>query len=93
MSDALAGITFLALANGTPNVITAVAAGASSSPSTLLIPFGSIFGSSMFSMGFILSTIVVNSPTGLTLNLHETLVPLGFYLLGTVYLIVVSLWF
>jgi hypothetical protein len=43
-------------------------------------------------MGFILSVVLFYSPKGLQLNLRETLVPLGFYVVGTLYLVVVSVW-
>jgi len=58
MSDALAGITFLAFANGAPDIITAIVAGSSSSDSTALIPFGSIYGAALFGMAFILAMVI-----------------------------------
>ena len=58
----MAGITFLALANGAPDIITAVVAGTSSSDTTVLIPFGSLYGAALFGMGFILATVIKNSP-------------------------------
>ena len=61
MSEALAGITFLALANGAPDILTAIVAGTSSSDSTVLIPFGSLYGAALFSMGFILSMVIYYS--------------------------------
>jgi sodium/potassium/calcium exchanger 6 len=92
MSEALAGITFLAFANGAPDIITAVVAGSSSSDSTALIPFGSLYGGSLFSMAFILSLVIKYSPNKvLALKKAETLVPLGFYLIGTSYLLMVSI--
>jgi sodium/potassium/calcium exchanger 6 len=92
MSEALAGITFLAFANGAPDIITAVVAGSSSSDSTALIPFGSIYGAALFSMAFILAMVIQYSPGKLLiLNKTETLVPLGFYLIGTIYLLFVSI--
>jgi len=54
----LAGITFLALANGAPDIITAVVAGTSDSSTTVLIPFGSLYGAAIFSMAFILSQVI-----------------------------------
>jgi len=91
MSEALAGITFLAFANGAPDIITAIVAGSSSSQSTALIPFGSLYGAALFSMAFILSMVIQYSPNQiLLLKKTETLVPLGFYLLGTVFLLLVS---
>ena len=90
MSEALAGITFLALANGAPDIITAIVAGTSSSATTAMIPFGSLFGAALFSMAFILSAVIRCSSEGLKLNMRETLLPLGFYLFGTLYLLVVS---
>jgi solute carrier family 24 (sodium/potassium/calcium exchanger), member 6 len=62
ISHTLAGVTFLAFANGAPDVLTAVLAGSSSSDSTVLIPFGSIFGASLFSTAFILSAVIFLSP-------------------------------
>lgn len=58
----MAGVSFLAFANGSPDVLTAVLAGRSSSGSTVLIPFGSIFGASLFSAAFILSAVIFLSP-------------------------------
>jgi sodium/potassium/calcium exchanger 6 len=62
ISPTLAGITFLAFANGAPDVLTAIVAGSSSSQSTALIPFGSIFGGLLFSAAFILSSVIFQSP-------------------------------
>jgi sodium/potassium/calcium exchanger 6 len=58
ISPTLAGVTFLAFANGAPDVLTAILAGASTSASTELIPFGSIFGAALFSLAFILSAVI-----------------------------------
>ena len=58
VSDALAGITFLAFANGAPDIVTAIVAGASTSDSTALIPFGSLYGAAIFDMAFILSRVI-----------------------------------
>jgi sodium/potassium/calcium exchanger 6 len=92
ISEALAGITFLALANGAPDVITAIVAGTSSSDSTSLLPFGSLFGASLFSMAIILSKVIELSPDEkVELNMKEVLVPLGFYIVGTTYLVLVSI--
>ena len=94
MSEALAGITFLALANGAPDVVTAIVAGTSDSDTTVLIPFGSLYGAALFSMAFILSMVISYSPQqALVLNMKETLVPLGFYLAGTFYLVAVSFFY
>jgi sodium/potassium/calcium exchanger 6 len=62
ISPTLAGVTFLAFANGAPDVLTAILAGASTSASTALIPFGSIFGGALFSAAFILSAVIFQSP-------------------------------
>jgi sodium/potassium/calcium exchanger 6 len=65
MSKALAGTTLLALANGAPDVITAIVAGSSSSDSTALIPFGSLYGAALFDMAFLLGMIIYYSPNRL----------------------------
>lgn len=94
MSHALAGVTFLAFANGAPDIITAIVAGSSSSETTALIPFGSLYGAAFFDMGFVLAMVIEFNPIGiLTLKKREALVPLGFFILGTVYLLVVSLFY
>ena len=59
ISPTLAGVTFLAFANGAPDVLTAIIAGASDSDTTVLIPFGSIFGACLFSTAFILSAVIL----------------------------------
>lgn len=61
VSDVLAGITFLAFANGAPDIITAIVAGSSSSTTTALIPFGSLYGAALFGMGFILGKVIIFS--------------------------------
>jgi hypothetical protein len=55
-------VTFLAFANGAPDVLTAIIAGNSDSSSTALIPFGSIYGALLFSSTFILAKVIVYSP-------------------------------
>jgi len=62
MSQALAGTTLLAFANGAPDIITAAVAGSSSSDSTALIPFGSLYGGSLFDMPFLLGMVIYYSP-------------------------------
>jgi solute carrier family 24 (sodium/potassium/calcium exchanger), member 6 len=90
----MAGVTFLAFANGAPDVITAVVAGSSSSESTALIPFGSLYGAALFDMAFILAMVIQLSPTqSLTLKKREALLPLGFYIFGSLYLIAVSFFY
>ena len=94
MSQALAGVTFLAFANGAPDVVTAIVAGTSSSESTALIPFGSLNGAALFDMGFVLAMVIQFSPANkLTINKQDALVPLGFYIFGSIYLICVSFFY
>lgn len=91
MSEALAGITFLALANGSPDIITAIVAGTSSSDQTVLIPFGSLYGASLFGMAFILSQVIKNSEEKtLKMSVRMVLVPIGFYIAGTLFLLAIS---
>jgi Ca2+/Na+ antiporter len=89
----LAGVTFLAFANGGPDVVVAIVATAeSSSASTSLLAFGSLYGAALFDMAFLLSMVIQLSPNNtLALNKREALVPLGFYIFGSIYLITVSL--
>ena len=94
MSEALAGITFLALANGAPDIITAVVAGNSDSDTTALIPFGSLYGAALFSMAFILSMVIYYSKgRELVIHVRENVVPLLFYIGGSLYLILISFFY
>ena len=90
----MAGITFLALANGAPDIITAVVAGTSDSSTTILIPFGSLYGAAIFSMAFILSQVIFYSKgQEVIIHVRENIVPLGFYIGGTLYIILISLFY
>lgn len=94
MSHALAGTTLLAFANGAPDIITAAVAGTSTSDSTALIPFGSLYGAALFDMAFLLGMVIHYSPANLLrLKKKETIIPLCFYLAGTTYLICISLFY
>jgi hypothetical protein len=41
-------------------------------------------------MGFILSIVISHYPDGLELHMRETLIPLGFYIVGTLFLLIVG---
>lgn len=58
ISPTLAGVTFVAFANAAPDVLTAIVAGTSDSASTVLIPFGSIFGAFLLTATLILSKVI-----------------------------------
>lgn len=92
----MAGVTFLAFANGAPDVLTAIIAGNSDSDSTALIPFGSIFGALMFSTAIILSQVILNSRTeaaaiGLKVNKADAIKPISFYVGSTIAMLLISL--
>ena len=60
----------------------------------MLIPFGSLYGAAIFEMviyfGIILEMMPKNGPG---LNKKEVLIPLCFYIGGTIYLLLVSLFY
>ena len=94
VSHGLAGVTFLAFAVGAPDIITAIVAGSSSSASTALIPFGSLYGAALFDMAFVLSMVIKFTPTQeLIIQKRDALIPLTFFILGTIYLFCVSLFY
>lgn len=94
ISPTLAGVTFLAFANGAPDVLTAIIAGQSDSTSTALIPFGSIFGAGLFSTSFILSTVIESQKNeALDIQRRKILIPLIFYIIGIGILIITSLFY
>jgi sodium/potassium/calcium exchanger 6 len=87
----IAGVSFLAFANGAPDIMTAIIAGSSSSPLTVLIPFGSIFGACLFGTAFILSTVILCQPNCvLEVRRREIIVPTFFYIFGIIVIILVT---
>lgn len=71
--------------------MTAIIAGSSSSPTTQLIPFGSIFGACLFGTAFIFSTVILSQPNSiLEVNKKQIIVPAAFYIFGIVVIILVT---
>lgn len=94
ISPTLAGVTFLAFANGAPDIITAIVAGSSDSASTVLIPFGSIFGACLFSTAFILSASILALPNEtLTIRSRYIMLPLSIYILAMLFIIFVTVFY
>lgn len=59
-SEALTGVTLLALANGAPDVISSMVAGGDDGGA--LISIGALYGASLFTCNFVFSSVIANSP-------------------------------
>jgi sodium/potassium/calcium exchanger 6 len=59
-SEALTGVTLLALANGAPDVISSMVAGGDDGGT--LISIGALYGASLFVCNFVFSSVISNSP-------------------------------
>lgn len=59
-SEALTGVTLLALANGAPDVISSVVAGGDDGGT--LVSIGALYGASLFTCNFVFSSVINNSP-------------------------------
>ena len=64
ISEALAGVTLLAFANGAPDIIAAFAAGGDENGG-VFISVGSLFGGCLFASTFILGVCILYSKTGI----------------------------
>ena len=86
LSQSLAGVTIIALANGMPDIISAYAAGNSKGPHGLNIVFGSLFGASIFSISIVLSVLLYYS-RNLQLPGKVIIRDCIFYVLADVYIL------
>jgi len=85
-SEALAGVTLIALANGVPDVISAIVAGESRHQGGIDLAFGALFGASVFTTTIVLAR-VVRQCKSLTFPSKNLVRDCGFYLLAELYLL------
>ena len=85
-SEALAGVTLIALANGIPDVISAFVAGRSQHQGGTDLAFGALFGASIFTTTIVLAR-VVRQCKSLTFPSKNMIRDCGFYLLAELYLL------
>ena len=80
MSDAMGGVTLLALANGAGDVITAIVAAGSTEGVAYNI--GSLFGAGLFVCAAVIYATIVVSEEDICLGPNTIYRDVGFYILG-----------
>ena len=88
LSDALAGVTLLAFANGAGDVITAIVA--SGSKDGISYNVGALYGAGFFVLTLVVAFAILNSPK--KIKVHKSVIyrDVGFYIIATIYLIIVA---
>lgn len=88
LSDALAGVTLLAFANGAGDVITAIVA--SGSKDGVSYNVGALYGAGFFVLTLVVALTIMNSPKKIQVDKSVIYRDIGFYILATIYLILVA---
>ena len=81
MSEALAGVTLLALANGAGDVITAIVASGSSEGVSYNI--GSLFGAGLFVCSMVICLTILKADKEIVVSSDTIYRDVGFYILGS----------
>lgn len=84
LSEAFAGVTVVALANGAPDIISAYVATNSQQQGGVDLAFGSLFGASVFTTTIILAKVIYNAKE-LKLSATTLIRDCGFYILADLY--------
>jgi len=87
ISDALAGVTLLAFANGAGDVITALVA--SDSKEGVSYNVGALYGAGLFVITFVIAKTIQNSPVDIVIESEILWRDIGFYFVSvmvTIYL-------
>ena len=81
MSEALAGVTLLALANGAGDVITAIVA--SGSEDGVSYNIGALFGAGFFVISMVICLTIMKADSDIILHPSTIYRDVGFYIAGT----------
>ena len=82
LSEALAGVTLLAFANGAGDVITAIVA--SESDEGVAYNIGALYGAGLFVLTLVVSVVITVSPKAITVHKATIYRDIGFYILATI---------
>lgn len=87
LSEALTGVTLLAYANGSPDIISSMVAGAEEGGALLSI--GALYGASLFTCNFVYASVLHNSPDKDSVQLNKMLFlrDIGTFFIATTLLI------
>lgn len=88
LSEALAGVTLLAFANGAGDVITAIVA--SGSKDGISYNVGALYGAGFFVLTLVVALTIMNSETKIKVEKSVVFRDIGFYILATIYIISVA---
>jgi sodium/potassium/calcium exchanger 6 len=88
LSEALAGVTLLAFANGAGDVITAIVA--SGSKDGISYNVGALYGAGFFVLTLVVALTILNSETKIKVEKSVIFRDIGFYILATCYIIGVA---
>lgn len=88
LSEALAGVTLLAFANGAGDVITAIVA--SGSKDGISYNVGALYGAGFFVLTLVVALTIMNSDTKIKVEKSVVFRDIGFYILATIYIISVA---
>lgn len=86
LSESLAGVTLIAFANGSGDVITAIVA--SESPEGLSYNIGSLFGAGLFVVTLIVSLTITVSPVPIKLDPGMIQRDIGFYIMASLLVLI-----
>lgn len=84
LSESLAGVTIIAIANGAPDLISAYVASRSKQKEGINLAFGALFGASVFTTSIILARVIY-AAKNLQLSAKIVLRDCGFYILADLY--------
>lgn len=81
LSEALAGVTLLAFANGAGDVVTAIVA--SNSKDGISYNVGALYGAGFFVLTLVVAFTIILSPVKIVVNKSVIYRDIGFYILAT----------
>lgn len=90
MSEALAGVTLLALANGAGDVITAIVA--SGSADGVSYNIGALFGAGFFVVSMVICLTIKKAETDIIVDPSTIYRDVGFYILGSALCLFYAIW-
>ncbi len=83
LSEALAGVTLLAFANGAGDVITAIVA--SGSPEGVSYNVGALYGAGFFVLTLVIALTILSSKTKIVVDKAVIFRDIGFYIIATLF--------
>lgn len=90
-SEALAGVTLVALANGANDVIVAFAAGGSADPAGFYTALGSIFGANLFTTTVVFARCIYGAGGEIKANTFSTSRDMIFFIIASSYILIAGL--